>query len=75
VVMEGKSRAPSQPHLLLRGRFKTRQANPYSKRTGYRLMLNRARAMMPCVGGLGPKAQTLGDSCMTADIHSEEGEK
>jgi hypothetical protein len=33
----------------LRGRFKTRQANPYSKRTDSRVMLNHACVMMPCV--------------------------
>jgi hypothetical protein len=57
------------------GGFNTRQANPYSERTGSRVMLNYACVMMPCVGRSWPKARTLGDSCMTADIHREEREK
>jgi hypothetical protein len=45
-----------ETRIRLRGRSKTRQANPYSKRTGSRAMPNHACAMMPCVGRSRPQS-------------------
>ena len=45
-TIEGVNKQPAE----LRGRFKTRQASFYSKRTGSRVAPNHACAMMPWLG-------------------------